>query len=90
CRLDPTQMEVALLNVLINARDAMSGKGTVKIHTSNEDLTSEDRAIQLGVKPGLYVCIAVTDNGPGIPADILPRVMDPFFTTKDEGKGTGL
>lgn len=90
CRLDPTQMEVALLNVLINARDAMSGKGTVRIHTSNEDLTSEDRAIQLGVKPGLYVCIAVTDNGPGIPADILPRVMDPFFTTKDEGKGTGL
>ncbi|MDR9837300.1 histidine kinase famiy protein [Herbaspirillum huttiense] len=90
CRLDPTQMEVALLNVLINARDAMSGKGTVKIHTSNEDLSSEDRAIQLGVKPGLYVCIAVTDNGPGIPADILPRVMDPFFTTKDEGKGTGL
>ena len=90
CRLDPTQMEVALLNVLINARDAMSGKGTVKIDTSNEDLSSEDRAIQLGVKPGLYVCIAVTDNGPGIPADILPRVMDPFFTTKDEGKGTGL
>ncbi|MBP1313539.1 histidine kinase famiy protein [Herbaspirillum sp. 1130] len=90
CRLDPTQMEVALLNVLINARDAISGKGTVKIHTSNEDLSSEDRAIQLGVKPGLYVCIAVTDNGPGIPADILPRVMDPFFTTKDEGKGTGL
>ncbi|EIJ47643.1 PAS/PAC sensor hybrid histidine kinase [Herbaspirillum sp. GW103] len=90
CRLDPTQMEVALLNVLINARDAMSGKGTVRIHTSNEDLTSEDRAIQLGVKPGLYVCIAVTDNGPGIPADILPRVMDPFFTTKEEGKGTGL
>lgn len=90
CRLDPTQMEVALLNVLINARDAMSGKGMVRIHTSNEDLSSDERAIELGVKPGLYVCIAVTDNGPGIPPDILPRVMDPFFTTKDEGKGTGL
>ncbi|NQE50662.1 histidine kinase [Herbaspirillum rubrisubalbicans] len=90
CRLDPTQMEVALLNVLINARDAMSGKGTVRIRTSNEDLSSEERALQSGLKPGLYVCIAVIDNGPGIPPEILPRVMDPFFTTKDEGKGTGL
>ncbi|ALU89382.1 hybrid sensor histidine kinase/response regulator [Herbaspirillum rubrisubalbicans] len=90
CRLDPTQMEVALLNVLINARDAMSGKGTVRIRTSNEDLSSEERALQAGLKPGLYVCIAVIDNGPGIPPEILPRVMDPFFTTKDEGKGTGL
>lgn len=90
CRLDPTQMEVALLNVLINARDAMAGKGRVRIQTSNEDLSSDERALQIGVKPGLYVCIAVIDDGPGIPADILPRVMDPFFTTKDEGKGTGL
>ncbi len=90
CRLDPTQMEVALLNVLINARDAMSGKGTVRIRTSNEDLSSEERALQSGLKPGLYVCIAVIDDGPGIPPEILPRVMDPFFTTKDEGKGTGL
>lgn len=90
CRLDPTQMEVALLNVLINARDAMAGKGTVRIQTSNEDLSSDERALQLGLKPGLYVCLAVVDDGPGIPPDILPRVMDPFFTTKDEGKGTGL
>ncbi|EOA05888.1 histidine kinase [Herbaspirillum frisingense GSF30] len=90
CRLDPTQMEVALLNILINARDAMAGKGTLRIQTSNEDLSSDERALQLGLKPGLYVCLAVVDDGPGIPPDILPRVMDPFFTTKDEGKGTGL
>ncbi|MDR6582460.1 hybrid sensor histidine kinase/response regulator [Herbaspirillum sp. BH-1] len=90
CRLDPTQMEVALLNILINARDAMSGKGTLRIQTSNEDLSGDERALQLGLKPGLYVCLAVVDDGPGIPPDILPRVMDPFFTTKDEGKGTGL
>ncbi len=90
CRLDPTQMEVALLNILINARDAMAGKGTLRIQTSNEDLSGDERALQLGLKPGLYVCLAVVDDGPGIPPDILPRVMDPFFTTKDEGKGTGL
>jgi len=90
CRLDPTQMEVALLNILINARDAMAGKGTLRIQTSNEDLSSDEPALQLGLKPGLYVCLAVVDDGPGIPPDILPRVMDPFFTTKDEGKGTGL
>jgi PAS domain S-box-containing protein len=90
CRLDPTQMEVALLNILINARDAMAGKGTLRIQTSNEDLSTDEPALQLGLKPGLYVCLAVVDDGPGIPPDILPRVMDPFFTTKDEGKGTGL
>lgn len=90
CRLDPTQMEVALLNILINARDAMAGKGTLRIQTSNEDLSGDEPALQLGLKPGLYVCLAVVDDGPGIPPDILPRVMDPFFTTKDEGKGTGL
>nr|WP_198982474.1 histidine kinase famiy protein [Herbaspirillum sp. ASV7] len=90
CRLDPTQMEVALLNVLINARDAMHGRGRVRIETANVDLDSDERALQLGLKRGQYVCIAISDDGPGIPPEILPRVMDPFFTTKDEGKGTGL
>ncbi|EJM97741.1 PAS domain S-box [Herbaspirillum sp. YR522] len=92
CRLDPTQMEVALLNILINARDAMNGQGRVHIETANEALVPGDgeRALQLGVKPGNYVSITIADNGPGIAPDILPRVMDPFFTTKEEGKGTGL
>jgi len=90
CRLDPTQMEVALLNVLINARDAMNGRGRVRIRTANEDLSDPEQAVQLGLKEGLYVSIAINDDGPGIAPDILPRVMDPFFTTKDEGKGTGL
>ncbi|OWY30582.1 histidine kinase famiy protein [Herbaspirillum robiniae] len=89
-RLDPTQMEVALLNVLINARDAMSGKGSLRIDTTNESLAAGEPALELGLKPGNYVSIAIVDDGPGIPANILPRVMDPFFTTKDEGKGTGL
>ncbi|MFJ3054583.1 histidine kinase famiy protein [Herbaspirillum sp. NPDC087042] len=90
CRLDPTQMEVALLNVLINARDAMHGRGRVRIDTANQDLDSDGRALQLGIKRGQYVSIVISDDGPGIPPEILPRVMDPFFTTKDEGKGTGL
>ncbi len=90
CRVDPTQMEVALLNVLINARDAMHGRGRVYIETANQDLDSDERALQLGLKRGQYVSIVISDDGPGIPPEILPRVMDPFFTTKDEGKGTGL
>lgn len=90
CRVDPTQMEVALLNVLINARDAMQGRGRVRIDTANEDLDSDERALQLGLKRGMYVSITISDDGPGIPPEILPRVMDPFFTTKEEGKGTGL
>ncbi|GAB6842414.1 PAS domain S-box-containing protein [Methylorubrum rhodinum] len=82
CRLDPTQAEVALLNILINARDAMPEGGRVTIATRNREPNS----------PGGSRCVAVeiTDTGTGIPSDVLARVMDPFFTTKEEGKGTGL
>ncbi len=82
CRLDPTQAEVALLNILINARDAMPEGGRVTIATRNREPSS----------PGGARCVAVevTDTGSGIPSDVLARVMDPFFTTKEEGKGTGL
>ncbi len=90
CRVDRTQFEVALLNILINARDAMEGRGTVTIRTSNVEIEREDLRSFGGLEAGRYASIAVTDDGPGIPPEIVHRVMEPFFTTKEEGKGTGL
>ncbi len=90
CQLDPTQLEVALLNVLVNARDAMPNGGKITVTTRNVAIGAEDASAFAGLPPGDYVSIAVSDTGAGIPASIINRVMDPFFTTKDEGKGTGL
>ena len=89
-RIDPTQAEVALLNVLINARDAMPRGGTVTVKTENLLIEDEDSALYKTVGPGAYVVVSVTDTGIGMPPEILARVMEPFFTTKGEGKGTGL
>ncbi|MFD6318420.1 hybrid sensor histidine kinase/response regulator [Methylorubrum thiocyanatum] len=89
-RIDPTQAEVALLNVLLNARDAMPDGGTVTVRTENLLIEDEDTALYKTVPPGAYVVISVTDTGLGMPSEILSRVMEPFFTTKGEGKGTGL
>ncbi|KQO87586.1 hybrid sensor histidine kinase/response regulator [Methylorubrum extorquens] len=89
-RIDPTQAEVALLNVLINARDAMPEGGSVTVRTENLLIEDEDTALYKTVPPGAYVVISVTDTGTGMPSEILARVMEPFFTTKGEGKGTGL
>ncbi|MBE7210554.1 MAG: response regulator, partial [Gluconacetobacter diazotrophicus] len=88
-RIDPSQAETSLLNIIINARDAMPDGGTITIKTENIRLTVEDLP-SYGLHPGRYVCVAVTDSGTGIEPEILKRVMDPFFTTKEEGKGTGL
>ncbi|WP_062210273.1 hybrid sensor histidine kinase/response regulator [Aureimonas sp. AU12] len=92
CRIDPTQAEVALLNILINARDAMAaaGGGTVVIRTGDTEITATDRDNAAHLPPGRYVSVSVTDNGSGMPREVLARVLDPFFTTKEEGKGTGL
>ena len=89
-RIDPTQAEVALLNVLINARDAMPRGGTVTMRTENLLIEDEDTALTKTVPPGAYVVVSVTDTGTGMPSAILTRVREPFFTTKGEGKGTGL
>ncbi|WP_182083876.1 histidine kinase famiy protein [Aureimonas sp. ME7] len=92
-RVDPTQAEVALLNILINARDAMSGMaggGTVRIVTANRTIGAEDATDYDDVAPGDYVSVAVSDTGSGMAREVLSRVLDPFFTTKEEGKGTGL
>ncbi|MBP0443257.1 PAS domain-containing protein [Roseomonas sp. SSH11] len=92
CRLDPTHAEVALLNILINARDALAGRqdGEVRIATRGVQVPPDAPGFSTRLEPGPYVRISVTDNGSGMPPEILKRVMEPFFTTKDEGRGTGL
>ncbi|WP_132249509.1 hybrid sensor histidine kinase/response regulator [Methylobacterium segetis] len=90
CRVDPTQAEVAILNVLINARDAMPEGGKVTIATENREVDPSATARVGSLQAGRYVTLSITDTGTGISPDVLARVMDPFFTTKDEGKGTGL
>ncbi|KZD06193.1 hypothetical protein AUP43_11145 [Oceanibaculum pacificum] len=87
---DPAQLESAILNLCINARDAMPDGGSLTIETSNTYLDSAYAGSHMEVKSGEYVLIAVTDTGAGIPPDILRKVFDPFFTTKEKGKGTGL
>ena len=82
---DPSQLEVAILNLAVNARDAMPEGGTVAIQARNATLeATTERAA------GDYVCIAVKDTGEGMPPHVLSRVLEPFFTTKNPGKGTGL
>ncbi|MBR0753429.1 response regulator [Bradyrhizobium jicamae] len=87
---DPSQLSSAIINLSVNARDAMKGGGKLTLTTANL-VVDEALAIDLGgVKPGPFVMISVTDTGSGIPADIRDRVFEPFFTTKGVGRGTGL
>ena len=89
-RVDPSQLENALLNLCINARDAMApNPGRLTIETANKWL--DDRAArQRELPPGQYISLCVTDTGSGIPSDIVDKIFDPFFTTKPIGQGTGL
>jgi PAS domain S-box-containing protein len=88
-RVDPTQLELIILNLAINGRDAMASGGELGIAT--RDLAVSERpARSADPPPGDYVCLIVTDTGAGIPDDVLPHVFDPFFTTKGSGKGSGL
>jgi PAS domain S-box-containing protein len=89
-RCDPNQLESALLNLAINARDAMPDGGTLSIATENRRLAPSDVSDQPEIAPGDFVLITVTDTGAGMPPDVLPRVFEPFFTTKPIGQGTGL
>ncbi|MEN3929832.1 PAS domain S-box protein [Microvirga sp. W0021] len=89
-KVDSAQFESALLNLVVNARDAMPDGGKVRIETADVQVNGEERNTIGPLKPGHYVSVTVTDQGTGIPADLLQRIFEPFFTTKAMGKGTGL
>lgn len=87
---DPTQMHQVLMNLCINARDAMPEGGTLQIKVENSDVDAQVANFYPGAVPGRYIKIDIDDTGVGMTRDVLERIFDPFFTTKDVGKGTGL
>jgi PAS domain S-box-containing protein len=89
-KIDPGQLENAILNLAINARDAMPDGGTVTVEVSNATLDRRYAALHPDVTPGPYVLVAVNDTGTGMPPEVAAQAFDPFFTTKRDGKGTGL
>lgn len=89
-RIDPGQLEAALLNLVINARDAMPDGGKIMLQGKDVTVTSAEEAGPLDISPGKYVCISVTDTGTGMSQAVLNRALEPFFTTKTDGRGNGM
>jgi hypothetical protein len=87
---DATQLHQVLLNLAVNARDAMPNGGSISFSAENTVVEPGQTRLPEGVQPGYYIVIKVTDNGTGIPPEILEKIFEPFFTTKEVGKGTGL
>jgi signal transduction histidine kinase/CheY-like chemotaxis protein len=87
---DPAQLESAIVNLAVNARDAMPDGGKLTIETANTDLDDRYAASHAEVTPGQYVLVSITDSGTGMAPEVIERAFDPFYTTKGVGKGTGL
>jgi two-component system cell cycle sensor histidine kinase/response regulator CckA len=89
-RVDPGQLQQVIMNLAINARDAMPGGGTLRLEAANVVLSDDYTRAHAEVTPGEYVVLSVSDTGHGIPKELQPHVFEPFFTTKGTGEGTGL
>jgi len=89
-RMDPSRFEQIVLNLVVNARDAMNGGGTIRIETAVESFRVSRKVWDVVLPSGRYVRLSVSDTGAGIPEDVLPHIFEPFFTTKGEGGGTGI
>lgn len=89
-KMDPGWIEQVIMNLAVNARDAMPGGGKLIIETANADLDDSYTRSHVTVKPGRYINLCVNDTGAGMPPEVKEHLFEPFFTTKDKGKGTGL
>jgi PAS domain S-box-containing protein len=87
---DPGQIEQVLVNLAVNARDAMPSGGTLVVQTSVTDVDESHPASRIGLPPGRYACMKISDTGVGMPRDVIDHAFEPFFTTKPKGEGTGL
>jgi len=87
---DEGNLEQVIMNLVVNARDAMPHGGTLTVKTENLELTEQDCALIPRSSPGKYICLTIQDTGCGIPPEVIDKIFDPFFTTKEAGKGTGL
>jgi two-component system cell cycle sensor histidine kinase/response regulator CckA len=88
-KADPAQIQQILINLVVNARDAMPQGGKISIETAGVVLDEEFATRYFAVVPGDYIMLSVGDNGEGIDPETLPHIFEPFFTTKEAGKGTG-
>ncbi len=89
-KIDPGQIEQVIMNLVVNARDAMPEGGQVTLQTRGVEVSEEDKALLGEIRPGSYVTLSVADNGCGMDREVQSHIFEPFFTTKEQGKGTGL